>query len=172
MASQEREDVTHYLTGPAYGVGLLFILLPIVDVVSQVWPPSLGSPSWRYGLVGLGANYLISVVFGFLLVCLAAGSQWHRRALRILAIVCSALAVLSVLAVLAFVLDVFQLRPGIPRDNSAALRMFDIGAAKAVFKYLLTAVAFAWVALGALRAGREIPAPVEEEAPKLVGQKG
>ena len=168
MASQRSSDVAPYLAGPAYGVALLFIVLPILDTFAQVWPPSLASPSWRYGAVGIGANYLISVLFGLLLCSLIAGWQLHRRTLRWLAIANSVLAVLAVIAAIAFVLDVFQLRPGLPRGNAVALRMFDIGAEKAVFKYLVTAVAFAWVGFGAWRAARAIPVPVETDTPKLV----
>ena len=169
MAAQRQADVTPHLTGPIYGVGLLFILLPIMDTISQVWPPSFGSPSWRYGLVGIGANYLISILFGLLLVCLVASFQWHRRVLRWMAIASSVFAVFAVIAAIGFVLDALQLRPGLPRDNRGALRMFDIGAGKALFKYLVTAVAFAWLGFGAWRAARAIPAPVEADTtPKLV----
>lgn len=172
MASNKPIDVTPYLAGPLYAVAVLFVLMPVVDVISQVWPPSLGNPSWRYGLVGLGANYLISVAFGSLLACVVAAYQWHRRTLRWVAIANAAFAVLAVLATVGFVLDVLQIRPGLPQNNPAGVRLFNIGAAKAVFKYLVTAVAFAWVALGALRAARAIPAaPGEADAPKLVSQQ-
>ena len=171
MASQRSADVLSHLSAPAYGVGLLFVVLPIVDVLAQVWPPSIGSPSWRYGLVGLGANYLISALFGLLLICLTAAFDRRRRTLRWLGIANAVFAVLAVLAAIGFALDVLQLRPGVPRNNPLALRMFDTGAAKAVFKYLVTAVAFAWVGLGAFRAARGIPAPAEADAPKLVGQQ-
>ena len=174
MAAQRKADFTAHFTGPVYGVGLLFIFFPILDTIAQVWPPSVGSPSWRYGIIGIGANYLISVMFGLLLVGLMASIQWHRRVLRWLAIAAGVLAVLAVIASIGFVLDVLQLRPGLPRDNPITLRMFDIGAEKALFKYLVAVVAFAWLGFSAWRAARAIPAPaVEDDAPKLVKeQKG
>ncbi len=171
MASQRKTDVLLNFPGPLYGVGLLFFFLPIVDVVTQVWPPSPGNPGWRYGLVGLGANYLISVVFGLLLICLAAGVLWHRRTLRVLAILSALCGVLCILATLAFVLDALQLRPAIPKDNAGALKMFDIGAAKAVLKYLVSAVVFGWVGLGSWRACRGIPAHAAADVPKLVSRQ-
>jgi len=172
MASQRSSDHASYLAAPAYWVALLFIALPIADTFSQVWPPTVGSPSWRYGTVGIGANYLISVLFGLLLIGLIAVWQQHRRALRWLAIANSVFAVVAVIAAIAFVLDALELRPGLPRGNAMALRMFDIGAGKAVFKYLVSAVAFAWIGFGAWCAARVIPAPAaDEEAPKLVQQQ-
>jgi hypothetical protein len=171
MASQRSYDLAPHLAGPAYGVALLFIVLPIVDTLAQVWPPAFGSASWRYGAVGLGANYLISVLFGLLLSSLVAGWRQHRRTLRWLAIVNGVFAVLAVIAAIAFALDVLQLRPGLPRDNPVALRLFDLGAEKAVFKYLVSAVALVWVGLGARNAARAIPVSAETDVPKLV-QKG
>ena len=170
MASARRTDVTHHLTGPLYAVGALFVVMPILDVVAQVWPPSPGSAPWRYGTVGLGANYLISIVFGLLLITAVATWQWHRRTLRFMGILVAALAILAVIATVAFVLDVIQLRPQVPHSQPGAVHLFDVGALKAVVKYLLAAVALAWVALGALRARRDLPSANDQEAPKLVSQ--
>jgi len=175
MVSQRSSDpdVAPYLAAPAYVVALLFIALPIVDTLAQVWPPAVSSASWRYAVVGIGANYLISVLFGLLLSSLIAGWRQRRRTLRWLAIADSVFAVLAVIAAIGFVLDALQLRLGIPRGDATALRMFSIGAEKAVFKYLVTAVALAWVGLGTWRAARAIPAPVpvETDAPKLVHEQ-
>jgi hypothetical protein len=173
MASQRSSDLAPYLAAPAYGVALLFIVLPILDTFAQVWPPAVGSPSWRYGTVGLGANYLISVLFGMLLGSLIAGWRQHRRTLRWLAIACGVFAVILMIAAISFVLDALELRPGLPRGDATAFRMFDIGAGKAVFKYLVTAVALAWVGLGAWRTGRAIPTatPVDTDVPKLVREQ-
>ncbi len=171
MASQRKTDVILHFPGPLYGVGLLFFFLPIIDVVTQVWPPAPGNPGWRYGLIGLGANYLISVLFGLLLICLAAGAQWHRRTLRVLAIWSAFCGVLCIVGTLAFVLDALQLRPAIPKDNTGQLRMFDVGAAKAVFKYLISAVVFGWIGLASWRGAREIPTHAAEDVPKLVSRQ-
>ncbi len=169
MASQRTTDASSYLSGPVYAVGLLFVLIPLVDTLAQVWPPAVGNPSWRYGTVGIGANYLISVLFGMMLISVVAGYLGQRHVLKWLAGVNAALAVIALLSTLGFVLDALQVRPGIPRGNAQALRLFDIGAEKAVFKYVVTAVVLCWLALASWRAAKAIPhAKGEEAVPKLV----
>ena len=172
MASQRSADLSPYLSGPAYAVGLLFVVMPIVDTLAQVWPPSVGNPSWRYGTVGIGANYLISVLFGMLLMTLVASFQWHSRTLRVLASLNLILAAVALLATLGFLLDALQVRPGIPRGNLQELRVFDIGAEKAAFKYVASVVVLAWMGIAAWRTGKSIPgARSGEEVPKLVGKQ-
>ena len=166
MAAQRSADAALHLTGPAYGVGLLFVILPIVDTLAQSWPIGLGNPSWRYGTVGLGANYLISFVFGMWLLCWVAAARLHRRTLLILTILTWVAAALVLIGTLGFVLDVLQLRPGVPRDPPRALWVFDVGAEKAVLKYLASAVVLAWIAVASRRALRGIPGQ-GAEAPKL-----
>lgn len=174
MATQRTADATRYLTGPAYGIAALFVVLPIIDTIAQVWPVALGNPAWRYGTIGLGANYLISVLFGMLGLGLLAALGSHRRTLRALAIASGIAALLLLIATLAFLLDALQLRAAVPRDPPRTLWMFDVGAAKAAFKYVVSAAAIGWLALATWRAGRAIPRPAADEiVPKLVHeQKG
>lgn len=168
MATQRSTDVAPYLTGPAYGIGLLFVLMPVVDTVAQMWPPALGEPAWRYGTVGIGANYLISMLFGMFLMCLAAGLRRHRRTLLVLAILNGAFAIVLLLAAIGFSLDVLQVRMGVPKDNARATWLFNAGAAKAELKYLASVLVFGWLALSTRRAWRAMPRPTADEAPKLV----
>ena len=168
MATQRSADVAPHLTGPAYGVAVLFVVLPIIDTLAQVWPVALGSPSWRYGAVGLGANYLISFVFGMWLLCFLAARQLHRGTLRSLATASGVVAVLLLIAAAGFALDAIQLRPGVPRDNPRNLWTFEVGAAKAAFKYVVSGVVLGWLALSSRRAWRAIPQQAPEESPKLV----
>ena len=169
MAPQRSPDVAPYLTGPAYGIALLFVLMPVVDTLSQMWPPALREPSWRYGTVGIGGNYVIWVLLGMLLTCLVAALRHHRRTLRVLAIVNGVLAVVLLLATVGFVLDVLQVRYSVPRDNPRAMWLFNTGAAKAELKYVISVLVFGWLALSSRRAWRAIPRPDSDEAPKLVG---
>ncbi len=169
MASQRGNGVVHTLTGPVYAVGFLFVLLPIVDTFAQVWPLSFGNPTWRYGTVGIGANYLISVLFGMLLLCLVAGQGGHRRTLKVLMWLNLLGAVVALAGTASFVLDALQVRATIPRDNAQAMRMFNIGAEKAVLKYLLSEVVLLWLAFSCWRVVRQMPsAAAEEKVPKLV----
>ena len=168
MAMQRSADVAPYLTGPAYGVGLLFVLMPVVDTFAQMWPPALGEPSWRYGTVGIGANYLASALLGMLLMCLVAGLRQHRRTLRVLAILNGVFAVALLLAAIGFALDVLQVRYSVPKDNPRAMWLFNTGAVKAELKYLVSVLVFGWLAVATWRAWRAIPQQAPEESPKLV----
>jgi hypothetical protein len=171
MATHRTADLAPYLTGPAYAVGLLFVLMPVVDTFAQMWPPALGEPAWRYGTVGIGANYLISALFGMLLICLVAGLRQHRQTLRMLAIVNGVVAVVLLLAAIGFALDVLQVRMGVPKDNPRTMSLFNTGAAKAELKYLLSVAVFGWLGVASWRAGRAIPEPVADEVPKLVHEQ-
>jgi hypothetical protein len=168
MATHRTAELAPALTGPAYAIGLLFVLLPVVDTFAQMWPPAFGEPSWRYGTVGIGANYLVWMLFGMLLVCLVAGLRQHRRTLHALAIVNGVFAVVLALAAVGFVLDVLQVRYSVPKDNARAMWLFNTGAAKAELKYVLSVLVFGWLALSSRRAWRAIPRPSSDEAPKLV----
>jgi hypothetical protein len=168
----QRTDVTPHLMGPAYGVAILFVALPIVDTLSQVLPLSPGNAGWRYGVVGLGSNYLVSILFGMLLWSYLASLQLHRRTLRALAIVNAVVAVLMIVAAMGFFLDAAQVRATLPKDNFRSLRMFDLGAAKAVFKYVVAAPVLGWIAVASWRATRVIPQlGVAADGPKLIHEQ-
>lgn len=171
MAARSAPDVASNIAAPLYGVAALFIVLPIMDTLAQVWPFLPGSPNWRYGVVGLGANYLISFVFGMVLVGFVAAYGLHRRTLRILAPVALVAALAMLVATAGFALDALQVRRSVPTDNPTNLWVFDVGAAKALMKYVLSAVVMAVLALGSRRAWRACPAPETEDRPTLVGRR-
>jgi hypothetical protein len=167
-------EAAPHLTGPAYAVALLFVAFPFFDTIAQVWPLGLDSPSWRYGAIGLGANYLISVLFGMLGLALVAALSRHRRTLLGVTILSGLGALLALVAALGFLLDAFEVRAGVPRDDPRTLWLFDVGAGKATAKYLLSAAVLAWLGLTAWRAGRTITRPeheAEEETPRLVSKQ-
>jgi len=157
-------------TGPAYAVAILFVLLPIVDTFSQTWPLNPSSPGWRYGTIGIGANYLISVLFGVLGLGALAALGRHRRTLRVLGILCGIATVVLLVAVIGFLLDAVQVRAGIPVGDGRTRSAFAIGAAKAAFKYVLSAAVMGWMALIAWKRSRALPREKSVETPVLVGE--
>ncbi len=171
MASRSAPDVASHMTAPGYAVAALFILLPIVDTLAQVWPFLPGNPNWRYGTVGLGANYLISFLFGMVLLGVVAAYGLHRRTLRVLAPVAMVIALALLLAAAGFALDALEVRRGVPRENASNLWVFDVGAAKAFFKYILGVLVMAFLAFASRRAWRACPAPETEDRPTLVGRR-
>ena len=163
-----------YLTGPAYAAALLFVLFPVIDTVAQIWPLGLDNPRWRYGAVGLGADYLISALFGMLGLALLAALRRHRRTLLWLALLSGLGALLLLVGALGFVMDAFEVRASVSRNAPRTLWLFDVGAAKAVFKYVVAAGFLAWLGLMSWKAGRSIARPeheAEEEIPRLVGKQ-
>ena len=169
MSKRPTADAAALLTGPAYAVAALFVVSPIVDVVASVWPLLPSNPQWRYGSVGIAANYLVSGVFGMMALSAIAALRGHGRLLRVLAIVNAVVAVLMVITALGFILDVLQVRASVPRDNARTLWMFDVGAMKAEFKYLFGAVVIGWLAFASRRAGRVLaPSGAEPAPPPLI----
>lgn len=124
---------------PLYLTGALFFFTPVVDIVTNVWPINLGAETWRYGAGGVGANYLISMVFGALLGSLTAAHAGHAKTLRILAIGCFVTAAILVVIVGEFSLNVLQLQRVVPDEDMAG---FKIGAVKAALKYFTSAATF------------------------------
>ncbi len=145
-------DSLRRLSVAAYAVAVLFILSPLVDVLTNIYPTDLGSMQWRFGAIGILSNYLISGVFGLLLATLVAALLGHRTLLRISAIVDLATAAVLLGITLLFALDVLQLRSTVRPE---AGEMFRIGALKASLKILMTAVALLLLGIRALKASRE-----------------
>jgi hypothetical protein len=145
-----RELLAHFVV-PAYIVSALFLLTPIFDVVTNVWPPAPGTVTWRYGAAGAAANYLISSVFGAFLGCCVAAWAEHRRTLRVFAVLSFLGVLLLVLVAGDFAMDVAQLRPLVPPTDMQA---FLIGAVKAEVKYLTAIIAMLVLGLCSWRASR------------------
>jgi len=170
MATRRTADANSLLIGPAYAVAILFVVLPIIDTFSQTWPITLSSPGWRYGTIGIGANYLISILFGTLGIIALAADGEHRRTLRVMSVLCGIATVIALVAMIGFLLDAIQVRAGIPAGETRTRRLFDIGGAKAALKYVLAALVFGWLTFAAWRRAKAIPRVKGDEAAVLVGE--
>ncbi len=114
------------------GVSLLaaaLVAVPLLDVVVQSWPPRVGEAAWRFGLVGLGLEVLLTPLVGLALAMGLALVADRRRLLRVLAVLAIAIAVLLVVGLLGFVLDFLQLRGGLAEARRGA---YDRAAVKAL----------------------------------------
>jgi FlaA1/EpsC-like NDP-sugar epimerase len=151
---------------PLYLTAALFVTMPIVDAITNVYPFNLGASTWRYGAIGAAANYLISVVFGALLLVLTAAHNQHTRTMRAGAIGSLVGAVLLVLMAGEFALDVLQLRSVVPPED---MRAYVVGATKAELKFLLSAAALAAIGLVAWKAGRRSGSGRRDTPTPLVG---
>ncbi len=153
------------LTGAAYCVGALLIVVSLFDYAVGVWPFAPNQIEWRYGAVGLLAGYTLTPLLGGLILSVAAATAGHRVALRGLGIWHLVVALGLVLLIGSFSLDALQVR----RDTDAQSRLVtEVGSARAAVKLLLTAIGAAWLGIAALRQARGPVAAADEETPELV----
>ena len=141
-------DSIHSFAPAVYFTLILLILVPAVDFLLNVWPASVREIGWRYGAVGLFAQYLHTPLLGFLLLSLYAAWRGDLRTLRTAGLVCVLCASLLLIANVGFALDALQLRAGVSAD---ALRIFHIAVIRAFAKLTTAAMAFALIGVTSLR---------------------
>lgn len=165
-------DSLRRLVPGSFAVAAVFILSPLVDVVTNVYPTDPGSVQWRYGAIGIMSNYLVSGVFGLLLGTCVAALAGRRIALWIFVALDVLGAVVLLLLLGLFSLDVLQLRGLVQPD---AADMFKIGASKAAMKLAIVAVALLILGFGGFRAARDAagaaPKKGRKDAPLLVREE-
>jgi hypothetical protein len=140
---------TDRLVPPAYGLATLLVLVPILDVLLQVWPLDPTEASWRFGAIGILSRSLLTPLLGLLLAMGTAAAAGHRPALRLTGALSGLLAFGLIGVGAVFALDGLELRavvaPGEPRGR------FDRTAFQASVKlglFILLALAyaiFAWL---------------------------
>lgn len=139
------------LTMAAYLVAVLFVLFPVADVATNVWPWVPWSEQWRFAAVGVLSNYVVSVVFGFLLAAVVAAAAGHARVLRALSMMTGLGTAVLAVGCLGFILDTLQVR-GTVRDDQ--VEYFRIGAMKTFGKMAGSTAAVLVLTLGVIRAAR------------------
>ena len=142
-------ESTRRLVPASYVVALLFVLGPIADSLTNVWPWQLDNEQWRFGLVGVSSNYLVSVVFGLLMAAVIAGAAEQRTMLRVVGALAGAGAAVLVLVLAAFALDTIQLR-------EEQVPMFKIGAVKTFLKVLTASLALVVLTVGCFKAAKTL----------------
>jgi len=167
MADRPR-SVLQFFAWPNYFVALLLIVLPFVDLVTNVWPVRLSALEWRYGTLGLLSGFTVTPLLGIVLAIASAALLDHRLLQRIIGFLNLLGAVALLVVVVLFALDWLQLRASVEPDPR---RGMDIGAVKALAKHLLVAAALGWLGIAGVRAtrgeagsrGRRAPTPLMRE---------
>jgi len=145
----QRELAVGRFAFPVYLTAILFIITPTIDAFTNVWPPQMGSDTWRFGFVGAAANYLVSVVFGATLFCWTAAYYVQRNLLRI-GMVFSLLLGMMLLAFLGdFLLGALSFKQLIEAPNMPAFKM-SVG--KASLKYTTAIGVLFFTAVSAYKA--------------------
>lgn len=139
-----------------YLVAGLFILTMLMDVVTNVWPPDPGDIQWRFGFFGVASNYLISGLFGTLLLAGAAAWAGQRRMMLVAALLAAVSGGLLLICAAVYALDVLQLRGNVRPEAEFP---FKVGALKSFLKMLATSVALLVIGWGSwkARAQRAVP---------------
>lgn len=149
-------DTVETFAGPMYLVGVLFIALPLLDYVVNIWPFAPAAPEWRYGAIGLLAGFLLSPLLGSALVAWLALARGDARTQRVMAVLNLATAAFLALLCVEFLLDVVQLKGHIGASAEARWSYYG-GVAKNLVKYACTIVALVWLGRAGWRARRPIP---------------
>ena len=121
-----------------YIVLVLSAIFPLFDLAGALIPASFGNATWRFGAVGLLANFAMGLSLEFFLLAVIAASAGHRRVLLVLGVVSVLLAVLLLGSAALFALDALQTRGKV---NAGMIRRFDYASATAMAKLLLYALA-------------------------------
>ena len=154
---------TDRLVPPAYGLAAVLVLVPILDVLLQVWPLDPGEASWRFGAIGILSRSLLTPLLGLLLAMATAAAAGHRHALRLTGALSGLLAVGLVAVGGLFALDGLELRavvaPGEPRarfDRTGFQASVKLG----LFILLSLAYAiFAWLGVRDEKRERKVVRP-------------
>lgn len=149
--SDSRRSPLQRLAAPLYLACLLLVVLPIVDLVTNVWPLRPWEVGWRYGAVGLGSGFLLTPFLGIIAGLALARSLLQRRMLLFVSWAAGITALLLVGAAMLFALDALQVAEQIPEQGWSA---FQVGAVRAVVKLILVAGALGWLSVAGLRGGR------------------
>jgi hypothetical protein len=130
---------------------MLFVVLPALDFVTNVWPLHVGDLQWRYGTVGLLSGFLLTPLLGVLLATLVAAVLRHALLQRLLAVLDLVAAALLLLGCALFLLDALQYRGNVPAEAKAT---FDVGTGKALLKHFTGAGVLAWLGVVGWKAAR------------------
>jgi hypothetical protein len=131
------------------------IVVPLLGVASQSWPPQLNSVQWRFGVGGLMSGTLNSSAFGLLILLWLGFGTESRSALRAFLGLSVVGAVGTAALTAMFALDFMTLRQLV---DGSAQEVFDrsgtMALASLVFM-LCVLVAFIWAGVSTLRGLRK-----------------
>jgi len=142
------------LAWPIYGIGAIMIVSPLVDLAANVWPPRLGQLAWRFGTAGLVSGFLLTPVFGIVMLGLSAALLDHRIAQRILAVLNVCVAIGLIALVVIFGLDWLQFRATVPPEGRPTM---DLGSLKAMGTDAVVALMLLWLGFVGWRVSRKHP---------------
>jgi len=131
-------------------VGIICVAYPLADLLLNNWPLQPGDLSWRYQLVGMLSQLLITPLIG---VAFLAGSGLLNQGSGFLkwgGVVSLVTGLIVLLLTVSFILDGLQLKNLIEADE---VYVFQRSTIRAVVKNIISAAGFLYVGYGAWKAG-------------------
>ena len=154
MASSSAPSIESFasrIRTPGYLILIVTACLPMLDFVAGSWPLQLANPTWRFGVLGLLANYSLGFVGELFLIFVLAVAASDRKVLIALGIVTTAMAVLLFIGCGGFALDAVQTRV---RVTPQTVHRFDFAALEGLLKLILVVVSNIVLSRSAFRAAR------------------
>lgn len=147
--------------GAVYVFSALLVVLPLLNLLSNLGELQPTIVRWRFGALGLLTGSLLVPLMGLLLFGLTAALLAHRWALRTMAVL-SGLATVGVLALMAlFTLDALQVRGEV---TAAALGRFDLAIVQTIVIQFLLLVMLGVMFRASLKSLRASRSVVESKA--------
>jgi hypothetical protein len=149
----------------------MLVVVPIVDWGRGITFGPVSEPGWRFAVLQLLSNYLLTPVLGVALAMMAAtlGEDW--KTLRVLRLLAWLVAVFMLLGSIAFPFDALETKRAIQPQSYA---VFNVGAITGLFRMLCFVAVSALLALSAGRVLKELPAestqPANREDKLVVGR--
>jgi hypothetical protein len=142
-------DRSRTLIAAGYAVGTILCSTALFDLVLKLRPFRSAEVTWRIGAVGTTTIQLGTLLLALLIFCVTASLLEHRWLLRALSVLALCAAATSLAILPLFSLDVLQLRNLVRPEAKATL---DLTMGRAALTVLLSAMALAWIGVGAWRA--------------------
>ena len=152
-------------------IAVLLVLFAYLDFALNIWPLKLAEARWRFGAVAVLTSYAPWLLLGAFMMLWSGQGAARPRALKVVAILCALQGVVLLGCLVGFPLDYLQIRRDVPDTDKWT---FQVAAARAVFKLVLSIVSFGWLALAGNRASKDDGAakPTRREtSPLIVGQE-
>lgn len=144
----------------------LFLAIPAIQAVTQLWPLQVGNIQWRFTAATVLATALVLPAAGLVLGAVAARLSGQKGARLTIGILATVLVVALLAGTGNFVLDALQLREVVP---TAAMSGFLATTARVLLMCSLFIVAFTWVAVVSFtgRRGQRVSAPRRAARPRV-----
>lgn len=146
---------------PGYLILGIATILPLIDLLIQVWPLRVGTLAWRFGFVGLFSDRVSAPILLLFLMYALALASGDRKVMIFIAAVSALLALFLLSGMGSFALDTLQMKRRVP---PAQVAKFNVTAVQAMAKLGLQALSALVLSVSIFNTIRK--------APKVVPARG